>query len=164
MGSGGPRPPMMRLLWLQAGCPAHPGWLPGTLTELAREELGEADLDRCNRPLGPPGHRGGAGGGRPDGPGLRARPGCVKFPRDLAQSQPLVRSSFILRRRSRCSGPKTATPAGSLLCTRRRQRGSACIAGPPVGRRYTGRHRLWRWEPFSMRRWPCSSDARKGAW
>ena len=32
------------------GCPAHPDWLTGTLAELARRRLTEADLDVYNRP------------------------------------------------------------------------------------------------------------------
>lgn len=32
------------------GCPAHPDWLTGTITELALERLREDELDRYNRP------------------------------------------------------------------------------------------------------------------
>ncbi|MFO7956774.1 MAG: HupU protein [Candidatus Brocadiia bacterium] len=32
------------------GCPAHPDWLTGTLTQLARHDLCEDELDRYNRP------------------------------------------------------------------------------------------------------------------
>ncbi|MBS3764215.1 MAG: HupU protein [Planctomycetes bacterium] len=32
------------------GCPAHPDWITGTLTELAQDSLRENDLDQYNRP------------------------------------------------------------------------------------------------------------------